>query len=680
MFTQSTLFSSAASSYRKWIIEFPLRKASLSEGLRAACAASTMLLLCYLLHEPHFSWAAIGAFLTCLADAAGSNRARLYSMGGFGLLSTIGGGLTAFAAGLGVGYGALSLMLCAGLAGFSRIYGNPTGLVMILAAGVCSIMADSPMSLAAGHHSYPAFYFLGCAWATVLGLTAWRIHPFSPARAAVNHVYESLAELAHITVGAETRKPGDDLRHLTAICRKHVRDDIALAQKRLIALPLERTGSRRLYENLLLKLARAELIQGYLTVVTDLRKSPLRQPVEIIRIDRVLRGLAGILLRMSRRIISDQAPDADVDLAAQLHRLSARLSPQLGGALALTVSSTDAGRQTAAPAPSTFRSDIRAAFKQNWQIAQLHCSGRSIEYRHGLRCATATGLAYMIVHLLHLPFGYWATMATILIIQPSIADTRARSLERAGGSVCGGLIAAVLGLCVHSSLTAALLLFPMVLATMALRPVSYGLYSLFLTPSFVLVADFAAPGSDELINAFARAGNNVIGGAIALLAVYYFWPKREASNLSLKLSEMILANLAYLHAALGNAAASSAAMHACRGHACILNLETDVLLQRLGHEGKLTDSRAQQVRTVLALSRRLAADATHIWHDPADAGLSPELVAWLDDIARLFMQTADADAAREVVALCPTAELSPVKAHVVENLKLLVATVYPVKR
>ncbi|GAC1332554.1 MAG: hypothetical protein NVSMB28_29380 [Collimonas sp.] len=674
------MFSSAGSSYRKWIIEFPLRKASLSEGLRAACAASTMLLLCYLLHEPHFSWAAIGAFLTCLADAAGSNRARLYSMGGFGLLSTVGGGLTAFAAGLGVGYGALSVMLCAGLAGFSRIYGNAAGSVMILAAGVCSIMADSPMSLATGHHSYPGFYFLGCAWANVLGLTVWRIHPFAPGRAAVNHVYESLAELAQIAVGAEARKPGDDLRHLTAICRKHVRDDIALAKKRLIALPVERTGSRHLYENLLLKLARAELIQNYLTVVTDLRKSPLRQPAEIIRADRVLTGLAEILLRMSRRTISDQAPDADADLVARLHHLSTRLSPQLGGALALTVSSIDARRPAAVRAPTRFWFGICTAFRQNWQMAQLHCRGRSIEYRHGLRCAMATGLAYMSVHLLHLPFGYWATMATILIIQPSIADTRSRSLERAAGSVCGGLIAALLGLYVHSSLTAALLLFPMVLATMALRPVSYGLYSLFLTPSFVLVADFAAPGSDELINAFARAGNNVIGGAIALLAVYYFWPKREAGNLSLKLAEMILANLAYLHAALDHAAASNAAMHACRGHACILNLETEVLLQRMGHEGKLPDSRAQQVRTVLALSRRLAADATHIWHDPADAGRSPELVAWLDHIAQLFMQTASAGAAREVIASYPTTTLSPVKAHVVENLKLLVATVYPERR
>jgi hypothetical protein len=46
-----------------------------------------------------FSWAAIGAFLTSLADSAGSNRARLASMGGFALASTLGGMVAATAAG-----------------------------------------------------------------------------------------------------------------------------------------------------------------------------------------------------------------------------------------------------------------------------------------------------------------------------------------------------------------------------------------------------------------------------------------------------------------------------------------------------------------------------------------------------------------------------------------------------
>ncbi|MFX8024226.1 hypothetical protein ABTK62_20485, partial [Acinetobacter baumannii] len=88
------------------------------------------------------SWAAIGAFLTSLADSAGSNRARLASMGGFALASTLGGMIAASAAGWRVEAGLLTIMACAGVAGFSRIYGAAAGLVLMLAAGVSAIMAD----------------------------------------------------------------------------------------------------------------------------------------------------------------------------------------------------------------------------------------------------------------------------------------------------------------------------------------------------------------------------------------------------------------------------------------------------------------------------------------------------------------------------------------------------------
>ena len=86
----------------RWRAQFPLRHANLSEGLRAACSAAAMLLLGEWLGNPLFSWAAIGAFLTCLADSAGSNRARLASMGGFALASTLGGMVAASAASLSV--------------------------------------------------------------------------------------------------------------------------------------------------------------------------------------------------------------------------------------------------------------------------------------------------------------------------------------------------------------------------------------------------------------------------------------------------------------------------------------------------------------------------------------------------------------------------------------------------
>ncbi len=65
---------------------------------------------------------------------------------------------------------------------------------------------------------------------------------------------------------------------------------------------------------------------------------------------------------------------------------------------------------------------------------------------------------------------------------------------------------------------------------MALRPVSYSVFVIFLTPSFVLVADYAAP-ADTFAYAIARLGNNILGCAIALLATYLLWPNRKTKNI-----------------------------------------------------------------------------------------------------------------------------------------------------
>src|SRR5450830_1329265 len=255
---------------RRWSAGFPLRNASLSEGLRAAFGAGTMLMLGELLHNPLFSWAAIGAFLTCLADSAGSNRARLASMGGFALASTRAGMFAATVSGAGMAAGLLAIMCCAGIAGFARIYGAATGLVLMLAAGVSAILADFPLLLWPLPQSHVLIYFAGCAWAVCLGLTVWRIHPFAPARHAVARVYGALAELARIV--------GNDVADLAfqdenaAQTRRHARADIAAAKATLMALA-ERAGSRHLYENFLIRLTRADALLNSITVLGDLRLS-----------------------------------------------------------------------------------------------------------------------------------------------------------------------------------------------------------------------------------------------------------------------------------------------------------------------------------------------------------------------------------------------------------------------
>ncbi|MRW83062.1 hypothetical protein GJ698_03025 [Pseudoduganella sp. FT26W] len=156
-----------------------------------------------------------------------------------------------------------------------------------------------------------------------------------------------------------------------------------------------------------------------------------------------------------------------------------------------------------------------------------HASLSSDGAHFALRLGIATTVAYLTVHLLHLPYGYWATMAVLLVLQPSAAGTWPRSVERALGTVVGTIIAVAISGLAQSPLAIAVAVFPLIGLTMALRPLGYGVFVAFLTPSFVLVADYAMPVIDEYNYVLARLENNLLGSAIAVAATLILWPLTE---------------------------------------------------------------------------------------------------------------------------------------------------------
>lgn len=162
---------------------------------------------------------------------------------------------------------------------------------------------------------------------------------------------------------------------------------------------------------------------------------------------------------------------------------------------------------------------VRVALVQLREHASLSSDGMHFALRLGI----ATTAAYLTVHILALPCGYWATMAVLLILQPSAAGTWPRSVERAVGTAIGTIIAVGIGALALTPLQIALAVFPLIGLTMALRPVGYSVFIAFLTPSFVLVADYAVPAI-EYNYALARLENNLLGSAIAIAATLVLWP------------------------------------------------------------------------------------------------------------------------------------------------------------
>jgi uncharacterized membrane protein YccC len=134
------------------------------------------------------------------------------------------------------------------------------------------------------------------------------------------------------------------------------------------------------------------------------------------------------------------------------------------------------------------------------------------------------------------------TVTTIAVLQPYPGPTSTRAAERVVGTTLGCAVAAVLTMTVHSPLALAALMLPLSVAAVATRPRSYRLFTFFLTPVFVLIAE-RHPG--DWWTAAARAGDSVIGGLIALVAALVVLPSWERTRLPDALDGMIAAVTTY---------------------------------------------------------------------------------------------------------------------------------------
>ena len=114
---------------------------------------------------------------------------------------------------------------------------------------------------------------------------------------------------------------------------------------------------------------------------------------------------------------------------------------------------------------------------------------RSYLFRHGLRLAITTTLAQALTMILHLGRGYWMTLTVAIVLQPVASATFERAMQRVVGTVIGGLLAAVLAGLAHRPVALASVLIPLTILTIAVRPIGYAYFSMFVTPLFILIVE-----------------------------------------------------------------------------------------------------------------------------------------------------------------------------------------------
>ena len=615
------------------------------------------------------TWASLGGFSAAVADRGGVYRMRALTMGAL----TVG-------AALGVAIG--------GVIGDNGWIGVPLTFVLVWALSLLrafgvsaggigsSIAVAFAISLAApAHGAIDSMWrgidlLAGGAWAMFLALVLWPVRPFRPLRLATARCYQDLADYAERVAREAEVAPNDDDRVALEAERRVIRDGIEEARSVVGVARRGGQGDARRGQRLLVLVQGADVVFGTLIALGELLETArLRQDAE-----RALPGAAQALRRFAasaRRIAEvietePTAPSALAELAAtatsptdpdgnettvaaHLTRLLAQLD-EYAAVLAANADALESGHTP--PIPSAI-AVLTIVDDQPPIVETLRASltMSSLAMRHALRVGIVTAVAVMVTRAFALSHGYWVTITAIIILQPYAGATTVKALQRVIGTVAGALLTVGLVAIVQDPRGLLVVIFVLAAACVAFLRINYLIYSIFLTPTFVLLAEMSA-GDWHL--AQLRALNTLIGGALGLAGAWLLWPAPERSRFPDLAAAAIRSAAAHLRlvSAMWTSTdeESSAALAAARREAALATTNAEASFERLVAESARSRRALEPGTTLLTFTRRLvAADIAlgTLRHAPGAAALHVEIEEFARRLTSSLDAIADAVAARQ---------------------------------
>lgn len=524
-----------------------LRALSLTEALRAFCAVALPLLVGEVFDLPKLGLAALGALLTCFSDPGGPVARRVPAVISYAILGGLCygffGGLTAFSPYL-AAFVAGCIIFCAG---FVRIFGQ-SGLQVGNLVSVAIVLAlgypDPTISSAVLHG---CIFWGGATWAALLTLVIWQTHPHAAARRGLADVARRLAELSaklerfalgnEVIVAFETQL----LEY-----RGNVREAIEAA--RSIALQTFRSKGLTSVRGAQISLRLESLDQIFAALIVLSEVLEQTAPLERTKYVASLRLVAAWLGSVAGEIAADKPLDTPRKQASLQHFrdvLSALPDTREHHALSAIADQFAVLTMMTQPPPAPLPSVPQARWSI-WAPIHENLTWSSNAFRHALRLGLIAIPVLAITSKYGGAYAHWATITLILCLQPYFAATWVRTAERCIGTVLGGVLAAIIGLLVHSDLQLALAMLPLTICAFALRTVNYGLYIAAITPMIVLLVEQLRPsGESEFYVAMSRVLWSLLGGVLAILGSALLWPGFEAPRLSENIKSAKAAHLAY---------------------------------------------------------------------------------------------------------------------------------------
>lgn len=529
------------------------RAVSLAEGTRAGIAVAAMLIVAQLFNLSHFHLAALGALLTCFADPGGTMDRRARAVITFALCSLIAYATFGLLRGEGMWIATFIAGLTIFVTSYMRVYGQVGQQVGSLLSVVIVLAVGTPLTSLHLATMAGLNFAAGAAWAVVLTLAIWRLHPYAPSRRAVADICLRLAELTkELAVLADEAESVEAFENHAVRHRRDVREAIETAR----TVAFETFRGRGLVTprgaQLSVRLQTLELIFEALIALSDTLES---DPACRGRVAGAVQLVAEWLAMVGPEIEADRPLDT-AEKQASLQRLRAELEPlpvnsearhvveAMAEHFAVLIAVT---RDTAQPLPGSvmvpppLSQRVFGPLQQNFSLS-------SLAMRHALRTATVATpvLAWSMVY--GGPYGHWAVFTLILCLQPYFSATWLRSVERVVGTALGALVAAGIGLISQTPVELAFTMLPLTIFAFAIRSVSFTAYIAVLTPMIVLLIEQIAPGSNELSIAVSRIGYTLLGGVLAILGNLVLWPGFEGARLDASIATAIRAHIAYLHA------------------------------------------------------------------------------------------------------------------------------------
>ncbi|HEX3235761.1 MAG TPA: FUSC family protein [Gemmatimonadales bacterium] len=645
-------------------------------GLRAAIATIAPLLIAQLLGISGGTWLSLAGFTGTLANKGGPYRTRAVDMGALTLAGTLAVALGTVSAGrmpLAVALTFVVALICS----LARVWGSAGASVGTSALNLFVIALAFPPRDVRDALTRAGLVLLGGLWAMLVSLVLWPLRPYRPVRLAVAGCYRALAryaaDLARWTTDGAMQQPADlppvgvavrlaleDARTALAATRRGLPGESGPAD-RLVVL---REIVDQLFGNLV---ALAEVIE---TIPRETR-DPEAQAAARASLDAVARSLGDLADRLEadrdtapaaigwdgsplrHAVPGDTTTDSDATRhlylqAAELLDRVAQYTRVAGGTLSEIQPPDDTEGIVAVgtPEPRTSPFDaVRAVLAPD-----------SVILRYALRLALVTAAAVWLTWALDLRRGYWVTITIVIILQPYTGATTLKAMQRVLGTVVGGALTALLGAFFHDSWAILGLAFVLSATCVALLPLNYAAFSVFLTPTFVLLAE-ANAGDWHL--AGLRIINTLIGGALALLGARLLWPTPEWNRLPSYMAACLRANRDYLRATVARfgdrSAPAGRELREARRQSGLAVANADESFQRLLGEHRGPDAELAPIMTILTYTRRLTAStaALAVSRHSAEPGAEPALGSFADGAERVLDDLASAVMERRAPAPLP---------------------------